>query len=290
MDQPTHCGQQSLFDEHTDPVVVPVQVGRSKVSTTHTKTALTRASGFMSSYNYTLNPYSGCTFGCSYCYAAFFASSDERQADWGNWVEVKTNTLEVLRRMRTDLRGKTVYMSSVTDPYQPVERHLGLVRELLIELLNRGVRLVVQTRSTLVVRDIDLLQQFEHVRVNMTVSTDSRRVQKVFEPKCPSPNRRLRAISEVHSAGIKACITMTPLLPIENPTLFVSDLQRTGIEHFVVQPFHTAKGRFVAGTQAKAFRLIDEMGWTDDDYRRIVTLMRTSLPRVDEGREGFAPE
>lgn len=244
----------------------------------------------MSAYDYTLNPYSGCTYGCTYCYAAFFARSDEKQADWGNWVEIKENTLDVLRRMKTNLRDKTVYMSSVTDPYQPVERHLGLVRELLRELLDRGVRLVVQTRSPLVVRDIDLLVQFEHVRVNMTVSTDSRAVQRVFEPKCPSPSKRLQAISKVNTAGIKTSITMTPLLPIENPPAFVTALKETGVNHFVVQPFHAAKGRFIAGTRPEALRLVREMRWTDEDYCKTVSLMKSSLPHVDEGREGFAPE
>jgi len=85
----------------------------------------------MSDYDYSLNPYSGCSYGCSYCYAAFFVRDDQKRESWGNWVIVKENALQVLRKMRTDLRGKTVYMSSVTDPYQPIERRLKLVRSLL---------------------------------------------------------------------------------------------------------------------------------------------------------------
>jgi DNA repair photolyase len=244
----------------------------------------------MSEFDYSLNPYGGCSYGCSYCYAAFFVRDDQKREDWGKWVLVKENALEVLRKMKTDLRGKTVYMSSVTDPYQPIERRLLLVRSLLGELLERGVRLVVQTRSPLVVRDIDLLRQFEHARVNMTVGTDSREVHKVFEPHCPSPRRRLRAIQQVREAGVRSCITLTPLLPISNPERFVRDLKATTVEHFVVQPFHINRGKFVAGTRPEALRIAAQMNWTEDRYREFVRLMRDQLPIVEEGREGFAPE
>lgn len=282
--------QLELFVSEEPQVRFPIRIGHSVVDESPTKSILTRTSGFMGGYDFSLNPYSGCSYGCSYCYAAFFVRDREKQENWGKWVTVKSNALAVLRRMRTDLTGKTIYMSSVTDPYQPVERRLGLVRALLEELRERKVRLVVQTRSPLVTRDIDLFAQFEHVRVNMTVSTDSRRVQRAFEPHCPSPQRRLRAIRTVREAGIATSITMTPLLPVESPERFIDDLLETGVSHFVVQPFHINRGQFVAGTRPAALRLVEEIGWSDADYRRLVELMRHRLPRLEEGREGFAPE
>src|SRR5205807_557108 len=118
------------------------------------------------------NPYSGCTFGCNYCYAAFFANTETLKQNWGRWVQVKENALSLLiKRRKKPLIDKTIYMSSVTDPYQPIERDLKLTRALLEELLAyHQVHLVVQTRGSLVTRDIDLLQQFEYVQVNMTVT------------------------------------------------------------------------------------------------------------------------
>ena len=77
---------------------------------------LTKATGFIGGFDYTLNPYSGCAFGCSYCYAAFFPRDPELRDNWGHWVKVKQNALGKLQRMRTPLAGKQVYMSSVTDP------------------------------------------------------------------------------------------------------------------------------------------------------------------------------
>ena len=103
-------------------------------------------------------------------------------------MTVKENALALLeRKRRSTLLGKTIYMSSVTDPYQPIEKRLGLTRELLRILAERyQPRLVIQTRSPLVTRDVDLLRRFEHVQVNMTITTDSEEVRRAFEPTCPN--------------------------------------------------------------------------------------------------------
>lgn len=90
---------------------------------------LSTATGFISDFDYTLNPYSGCAFACSYCYAAFFTPTQAMQDEWGQWVRVKDNALDLLKRRRNrPLIDKVIYMSSVTDPYQPVEKWLELTR------------------------------------------------------------------------------------------------------------------------------------------------------------------
>lgn len=273
-----------LFDEQT-----PKRIGEAEVGYIRASSILTPASGFMKDYDYTLNPYSGCTFGCTYCYAAFFAREAEQRDTWGAWVNVKENALELLRRMKTDLHGKTIYMSSVTDPYQPIEQQLELVRGLLKLLVKQQPRLVVQTRSHLVVRDIDLLRAFEHVRVNMTVTTDSERVRRMFEPSCPGLHRRLEAITAIHQAGVPTSITMTPLLPLDDPDDFATRVAATGVPHFVVQPFHVERGKFVAGTRTEARQLFQDMNWNDEAYRSAVAVLRRRLPVLEEGKEGFAP-
>ncbi|MEW6474678.1 MAG: radical SAM protein [Actinomycetota bacterium] len=243
----------------------------------------------MTDYDYTLNPYSGCSFGCTYCYAAFFTRNRALQDSWGYWVQVKENAVDRLRRARTPLAGKSIYLSSVTDPYQPVERRLGLVRELLEILADRGAHVVVQTRSPWVTRDIDVFRQLERVRVNMTVTTDSEAVRRVFEPHCPTTEKRLDAISEVAAAGVPTCITATPLLPLDDVERFADRLVATRVPRFVVQPFHSAKGRFVAGTRQAAMDLVARYRWDDEAYARAVKHLRVRLPHLDEGRAGFAP-
>jgi DNA repair photolyase len=250
---------------------------------------LTRASGFMGAYDYTLNPYSGCEFGCNYCYAAFFSRDLEKQNNWGHWVTVKQNALKKLKRMRTDLHGKKIYMSSVTDPYQGIEAKISLVRALLEYLVPKQPRLVVQTRSPLVKRDIDLYSQLEHVQVNMTITTDSEEIRKAYEPNCPKIEQRLRGIQAVAEAGINCGITMTPLLPIQNSELFATRLIETGVRNFVVQPFHANRGHFVAGTRDIAIEASKKLNWTDDKYNEVVAVLKQKLPNLKEGKEGFSP-
>ncbi len=253
---------------------------------------LAKATGFIRAFDYTLNPYSGCAFACYYCYAAFFAPTQHQQDRWGEWVQVKTNALELLKKKRRrPLLGQSIYMSSVTDPYQPIERRLGLSRALLVELADyHQVRLVVQTRSPLVTRDLDVLQRFPYARVNMTVTTDDEDIRKAFEPFCPSNEQRLNAISAVAAAGIEACITLTPLLPLRDPSAFAQRLRASGVKRFVVQDFHTTRSRFVAGTGEAARRLLKERGWGPSEYAEARRVLQATLPNLSEGQAGFAPD
>jgi hypothetical protein len=109
-------------------------------------------------YTYSLNPYHGCAFNCSYCYAPAFIFDAAARQDWGSWVAVKANAVALLRSAgrRGKLHGKNVYMSTVTDPYQPIERKLELTRDCLAALRDYPPRLLtIQTRSPLASRDID---------------------------------------------------------------------------------------------------------------------------------------
>ncbi|MXW23917.1 MAG: radical SAM protein [Chloroflexi bacterium] len=263
-----------------------------------------RATGFMGEYDFTLNPYSGCAFGCTYCYAAFFSRSAERRDTWGSWVEVKENAVELLMRRKVGkLDGKRIYMSSVTDPYQPVERTVGLTRGVLQVLADRHApKLVVQTRSPDVVRDIDLFQQLEdgggRVRVNMTVTTDDEDVRRTFEPFCPSNAQRLDAIAELRRAGIDVGVTMTPLLLVRDAEAFAESLLETDAEHFIAQPFHFARGKFVASTREGALALMAEKLGCEvatfqsrylEHYRAVFEVLRDALPGLGEGKDGFAP-
>ena len=299
--------QPSLFDA---PQVKPsvfrtaFRTGRVEVSSKPAREILMRATGFVGQYDFTLNPYSGCAFGCTYCYAASFSRTAERRDTWGNWVEVKENAVELLMRRKVGkLDGKRIYMSSVTDPYQPVERTVGLTRGVLHVLADRHApKLVVQTRSPDVVRDIDLFQQIEEgggrVRVNMTVTTDDEDVRRTFEPFCPSNAQRLDAIAELRHAGIDVGVTMTPLLLVRDAEAFAESLLATRAEHFIAQPFHFARGKFVASTREGALALMaGKLGCQVatfqsrylDHYRAVFEVLRDALPELGEGKDGFAP-
>jgi DNA repair photolyase len=266
-------------------------LGHAAIAYHPASSILTAASGFMDTYDYTLNPYAGCSFGCTYCYAAFFVRDAQKQAQWGTWVQVKENAVQLLQKYRRKpLMNKTIYMSSVTDPYQPIERELAVTRALLEELVAyHQVHLVVQTRSPLVTRDIDLFQRFARVQVNMTITTDDEVVRKVFEPHCSSIAARLAAITRIREAGIATCITMTPLLPIQDAARFADRLVATGVPTFIVQPFHPERGKFIAGTREEAMQLCTRMHWNLERYRDVLQVLKRALPQLGEGKDGFAP-
>ena len=170
------------------------------------------------------------------------------------------------------------------------EKHLELTRSILKELLNyHKPRLVIQTRSPNVTRDIDILKKFEIAQVNMTITTDNEDVRKAFEPLCPSNKSRLNAIKEVTNAGIQTCITMTPLLPIQDAFSFSEELLSTGVKKFIVQPFHPEKGKFVASTRELALEQMEKMKWDYTKYNEVVEILRKNLPWLGVGKEGFAP-
>ncbi len=282
----------------------PSHIGDTTVTYAPAREVLTKAIGFMEAYDFTLNPYSGCSFGCTYCYAAFFSRNADKMNNWGKWVNVKDNAVELLRNRRRSLDGKLIYMSSVTDPYQPVERQLELTRGLLQAVVDRQdkPKLVIQTRSPDAVRDCDLFQRIEYnggrVQVNMTVTTDDEDIRCIFEPHCPSNPRRLEAIGMVQGAGITACITMTPLLLISSPYAFADSLLDTGVQKFIAQSFHFKRGKFLAGTRDGAFDLMTEkLGCSRasfhdeylDHYRMVFDVLRDTLPELGEGKSGFEP-
>jgi DNA repair photolyase len=249
------------------------------------------AAGFIrrGGFDWTCNPYLGCSFGCTYCYAMFLPQNRRPKEDWGKWFQAKGNAVEVARKQARKVAGQAVYLSSVTDPYLPAERSLCLTRGILEALLPHQPRLLVQTRGPLVVRDLDVLRQFQSVRVNMSIPTDSEAVRQAFEPKAPPLERRWEAATAVRAAGVAVGICVTPMLPLEDPEAFVERLAAFRPDVLVTQHFHDSGGGFGADTGAAARQLLTEHGWSEDDYRRCVERLARHLPTVYEGEAGFFP-
>jgi DNA repair photolyase len=239
-------------------------------------------------FDYSCNPYTGCSFGCLYCYSMFLPSNRRPKEDWGKWFQAKVNAVELARREAPKMAGKAIYISTVTDPYMPVERSLCLTRGILEALLPYQPRVLIQTRGPLVLRDIDVLSQFRAVRVNMSIPTDSERVRQAFEPKAPPLEQRWAAIAEVKAAGIPVGVCVTPMLPLENTAAFVERLAAFRPDVLVTQYFHDSGGGFGADTGAAARQLLAGGSWTEADYRRCVEQLRQRL-QVYEAEAGFFP-
>lgn len=270
--------------------------------------------GFVDTYHAVINPYQGCSFGCSYCYASNFVQTPQEKRDWGKWVKVKANAQAMMNAKRPgSLNGKTVYMATTTDPYQPVERTEEITKLVLEDLVRNHprVKLVVQTRAPLAIRDIPLFREIaargSRVQVNVTITTDDDRIRKIYEPGCPSIPSRLKAAKTLHDSGVAVCITITPALPIADAARFAETLPETGAKSFIIQPFKSPdlrKGANIAITDRRAVE--SAMSWYQTDngqeamrrynaeYRRNEGVLRRKLateagPELGFGKAGFKP-
>jgi DNA repair photolyase len=187
-----------------------------------------------------------------------------KRAAWGKWVEVKYRAIEALQKV--NLKGKSIFMSSVTDPYQPIEVKLRLTRKIVEHLMNTQAHLVIQTRSPIVARDIDLLQGFNKVQVNLSVPTDDDEIRKCYEPNCASIERRLRTAEKLVEAGVSVRVSVSPMIPMRDPAAFGRRLNEIGVRYAHASWFHHSTRPFASNTRDLALELNKQFGWTEDRF------------------------
>jgi DNA repair photolyase len=163
--------------------------------------------------DYTVNPYVGCAHGCTYCYAKFMKRFTGHAEAWGEFVDLKANAPGLLSAEIGRKKRGRVWMSGVCDPYQPLEEKCGLTRKCLEVLCEHGWPVTVQTKSPLLLRDLDLFKKFEEAEVVLTITTADERVRKMFEPKAPPVGERLETLEVLSREGVRTCVMIAPLLP-----------------------------------------------------------------------------
>jgi len=214
------------------------------------KKILTEVKGYLDvGFTHSLNPYSGCAFGCNYCYVREMPVQTYKDIPWGDWVSIKTNAAELYRNEVIKLRKKNkpikLFFSSATDPYQPIERKAEITRSILEEMIAHPPDfLQLQTRGPLVTRDIDLLVQLKkkcEVLVSMTIETDSEKIKQIFAPKAPGIKLRLKALKEVHDAGISTQASISPVLPF-SPNF--PQLLKGVVDHIWIDTLSIGDGAF----------------------------------------------
>lgn len=164
-------------------------------------------------YEYALNPYVGCRHGCVYCYARFMKRFTGHRDEWGEFVDVKVNAADLLADEVRKKRSGRVWISGVCDPYQPVERRYKITRRCLEILAENGWPFTVQTKSPLVLRDIDILKRAGGAEVCFTITTADERIRKIFEPAAPPSAKRVEALEILHNEGIETSAMIAPILP-----------------------------------------------------------------------------
>ena len=294
--------------------VAPPTLPKLKITRIRQQDLVMAGKGFVDAYDAVINPYQGCSFGCSYCYASNFAQTPEEKETWGQWVKVKANAARMMAsRAPGSLNGKTVYMATTTDPYQPTERIEQVTGSILKQLAKRHprVKLVIQTRAPLVCRDIPVFRQIEEqggrVQVNVTVTTDDDRIRRIYEPGCPGIAARLKAVKSLQENGVATCITGTPMLPLQDADEFARRLLETGCRSFIFQPFKSpdlSKGSNIAITDRRAVESAMEWYRTNSEpeamrryqqeYRQNEKALQERLRhqagcKVGFGKSGFKP-
>jgi len=174
------------------------------------KSALSRST--LPGLTYTFNPYVGCQHGCLYCYVPDVLKGRVSSSEWGREVLVKEGVLDRLRADLRRLRPGVVGVSTVTDPYQPVERSLGMTRAALSMFRDAGFPVSVQTKSSLVLRDLDVMKRGDF-EVGMTVTSMDDAFRRRFEPGASPPEERAHALEEVSSKGVRTWIFYGPIIP-----------------------------------------------------------------------------
>jgi DNA repair photolyase len=164
-------------------------------------------------YDYAVNPYVGCQHACSYCYARFMKRFSGHKEPWGGFVDVKVNAADRLQSEIVRRKRGEVWVSGVCDPYQPLEARYELTRKCLEILTRHDWPVIIQTRSPLVLRDMDVLRQTKYLEVGLTITTEDDEIRKLFEPHAPPIGARLETLDALHRSGIRTYAMIAPMLP-----------------------------------------------------------------------------
>lgn len=195
--------------------------------------------------DYSLNPYRGCQHGCAYCYAPNVLRIP--RDEWGCFVDVKTNIPVVLSQELKKKKPGVVGLSTVTDPYQPIENKYKLSRYCLEQLLIHDFPVCIQTKSKLVLRDLDLISKFSNAEIMFSIGTLNDDERKILEPGASSINDRLNALKKCSDLGIKTAVFFGPIYTsakIEDVKKIVDAFVENGVKEIMVDKFNLKPGIF----------------------------------------------
>jgi DNA repair photolyase len=274
------------------------------------RSALNRVHGMP--FDWTLNPYRGCTHGCHYCFARRYHVQFEMNAgdEFASVILVKRNFVEVLKREldRPGWSRDQVALGTATDPYQPIEGHWQLTRRSIQALAAARTPVGLVTKGPMVVRDRDVLVELSRASectVCMSVPTVDEDAWRVLEPGTAHPLQRLRAVRQLVDAGIHAGVLMAPIVPgfsssreklertvkaiadhgaqfVGCNVMYLQDGTRTHFMSFLDREFPAMRPRFERLYAGK---------YPPDAYRaRLKAMVRLMQQRYEVGKRGASPD
>ena len=236
------------------------------------KTIINKVPGNYLPFNYTINPYRGCSHRCEFCFARSTHTYLDMNAgrDWGTKIVVKVNAADLLSRELASKRwkGEHIAMGTATDPYQRAEGRYQLMPKIITALTAYYNPFSILTRGTLILRDLHLLQDaaaVTDVSTAMSIPTLDEEVWRRTEPGTPHPRKRIEAVRKMNDAGIPCGVMIAPILPA------ISDApgQLTDAVHAAVD----AGATFVTPILLHLRPVVREeyMGWLEQTYPELVT-------------------
>lgn len=159
--------------------------------------------------DYVINPYVGCPHACKYCYASFMKRFTRHTEDWGTFIDIKRCEKKI---NLNKISKKSVFLSSVTDCYNPLEEKYELTRNILMQLVHSDCYLSISTKSKLILRDLDLLKQIKNLTVCMSINTLDENFRKDMD-SASTIKERLSTLKELHDNGIYTILFMSPIFP-----------------------------------------------------------------------------
>lgn len=180
-------------------------------------------------YDFTCNPYVGCTHGCIYCYAKTIERRHLLET-WGTYVDIKEYPNFDIQR---GTGNKSLFLSSMTDPYQPIEKSEKTVRKILESIVDSNLSIHILTKSDLCLRDLDLFKQMKNFEIGLSISVLDEAAYR-FEPGASHPSKRMEALKTLHDAGIKTHVFIAPILPYISQPLEIIRAVKNDVDYILV--------------------------------------------------------
>lgn len=224
--------------------------GKLEVHEVKAKSIVTKSN--LPATDYVINPYVGCQHACTYCYAEFMKRFTNHIEPWGQFVDAKINALEVLGNTEK-IRGKKVLLSSVTDPYHPIEAKYKLTRKIVEALIPAQPNIEILTKSRMVTRDIDLLKQYDNATVGISLAILDEQLSRQLEPLTASPRLRIEAIKKCKEAGLRTYVFLSPIFPHISEIDEIIEASKDYVDYFMFENLNVRPNN-----QARVFDFIKQ--------------------------------
>ena len=236
-----------MFSSNKQSICLTFDQPPMKITEVTCKNALVKSG--IEGVNYALNPYTGCQHACVYCYAEFMKKYTNHREPWGKFVDVKINIADRLRQQVKKTKPGTIMIGTVTDAYQPVEERFCQTRRCLEILTAADFPIFIQTKSDLILRDIDVLKKIKDKEIGLTITCPDPDVEKIFEPNASDLERRFEVLAKLKENRIPTFVFFGPILPyfsdnVNSLKSLLDRLQKIGIKRIYLDKMNYLRSKF----------------------------------------------